>query len=198
MLMFSGSAPNAELTPEEEEEIAAIIKKPPCLLVLGQSCYCKSFLVNEIFGKAILPPLDYHEEDIRWRAVRFKYGDKENVSLSLPGSYELVESLAAYRQPWQTIPCEDLQLDPDDAEDAAHGSAILEVKQCVSMLKDGGQILVTSSGDSEDLVQVYQQYSEEVVPVFLYPFCGDTFSEEVSHKVFVTIYNSYTSYGFEI
>ena len=185
--MYTGCAVGvtAELTSEEEDEIASIIKKPPCLVILGQSCYCKSFLVNEIFGKAILPPLDYQEEEVRWRGVRFKYGDKENVSLSLPGSYELVESLAAYRQPWQTIPAEDLQLESVEEKDAAHRSATLEVRQCVSMLKDGGQILVTSSLDLDDLACVYESCGEEVVPVFLYPFAAEEFSEKVIDFAFV-------------
>ena len=135
-LFSAGQNFYAELSPAEEEQIESVIKKYPCLLVLGQTCYAKAFIVNQIFNKNILPVIDYDDESpndntpsVKWRMVRFKYGDKNNIGLGIPGtSFELLDSLVAYKQPWHTIPEEDLEVGQNTEEEgSAKDVALLDV-----------------------------------------------------------------------
>ena len=47
-----------ELLKEEESEIVQIIERSPTIVVFGQNAYVKSRIVNELFGKVVLPPLE--------------------------------------------------------------------------------------------------------------------------------------------
>ncbi len=107
------------------------------MLILGQTCYAKAFIVNQIFNKNILPVIDYDDDSlsdsssiVKWRMVRFKYGDKNNIGLGIPGtSFELLESLVSGHQPWHTIPEEDLEVGYNtDDEDHAKDVALLDVR----------------------------------------------------------------------
>ncbi len=151
------------------------------MVILGQTNYAKAFIVNEIFGKTILPPVDYENEAVKWRSVRFKYGDKSNIAFELPGSYELVDNLAAYNQSWQTIPQEDLEINVSEKEDLAKWSAGLEVKLCHPLLKDGGQIWVSPCNANTTLQEIYQGCTEDIVPIFIYSIVEESFSEKVSY-----------------
>ena len=123
---------HAELSPTEEEQIESVTKKYPCLLVLGQTCYAKAFIVNQIFNKHVLPVIDYDEDSsssaVKWRMIRFKYGEKNNIGLGIPGtSFELLDSLVAYKQPWDTIPEEDLEAGYNTDEEDRTKDVVLDV-----------------------------------------------------------------------
>ena len=183
--MISGAAcqPLAELSREEEGEISAIVKKPPCILIFGQSNYGKAVVVNDIFGKTILPCVDYEAHHAsNWRAARFLYGEKTNVGLSLSCSFELISNLASYARQWQTIPVEDLEINETDEDDTdnARGTAILDVRLPHTMLKDGGQVLVAPSEESLSMYQLYMKFVDEVVPIFIYAITDDYFTNNVS------------------
>ena len=170
----------AELCEDEDEQIKSIVRKPPCLVVFGQTLYAKAFLVNEIFNKTILPQAE-GDEGKRWRMVRFRYGDHQNISLSLPGSYELVDNLQAYSGPWQTVPLEDLEVASSDLEgsDCAKGNAVLEVRLPHHLLKESGQVVV-SQWNVGTVDQVYNKSVKDVVPVVVYVISRDKLSDKVS------------------
>lgn len=150
----------AELLKEEESEITQIIEKPPTIVVFGQNAYTKSRIINELFGKAVLP---CHEEDasadLRQRMVCFKHGQTPSVSLTLPEDYDLVDTLEADNGPWHTIPRRDLvvsEIDAGSGGDYARGIACLEVKQSHTLLRYGTHIVISPSspeGMSEEVVR---------------------------------------------
>ena len=133
-LSFSTPGKNyrAELSRAEEEQIESVTKKYPCLLVLGQTCYAKAFIVNQIFNKHVLPVIEYDEDSssttVKWRMIRFKYGEKNNIGLGIPGtSFELLDSLVAYKQPWDTIPEEDLEAGYNTDDEDHAKNVVLDV-----------------------------------------------------------------------
>ncbi|XP_074645328.1 dual serine/threonine and tyrosine protein kinase-like isoform X7 [Tubulanus polymorphus] len=165
---------SADLYPEEEEEIENIINQPQCIVVLGQTSNAKANIINDLFSQTILPLVEDHEE-VTWRMVRFKYGNQNNLSLSLPGSYELVDNLAAYNQSWRTVPIADLKISDDDTKDVAHGRATLEVTLNHPLLKDGTQVVMSPCRmDYEGTIeQVYQKCTEDVLPILIYAIGAD-------------------------
>ena len=164
----------------EETAIGEVIHKHPGLIILGQSCYAKAFLTNEIFSQTILPPVSSSEDNTkRWRMVRFKYGDKASVSLTLPDSFELVDNLAAYNRPWRTIPMEDLVLRDDEIFDPARSSAVLEVQLNHPLLKEGAYITLSPTNHLGTVEQVYKKFTEDVLPIMLYAVAKDSLSEKV-------------------
>ena len=156
--------------------------KVPCLVVLGQTNYAKAFIVNEIFNRTLLPPIDYGDETVRWRTVSFRFGERTSVSLALPGSFELVDDLECFNKNWITIPQKDLEL-PIKEEDSAKDTAVLEVKLNHPLLKYGGQVAV-SPCNWGTVRQVYMQCTEDVSPVTIYAISKNVFSEKVKISVF--------------
>ncbi|XP_064632295.1 dual serine/threonine and tyrosine protein kinase-like isoform X2 [Lineus longissimus] len=171
---------SADVTQQEQEEIESITERPPCIVVLGQTVYAKAFIVNELFNQTLLPIIDREQntDKISWRMVRFKYGTKLNVSLCLPGSYELVDNLAAYRQKWRTLPRQDLELSDDERKDPAKGVAILEVTLNHPLLKDGAEVVMSAwNADLEGNVeQTLKKCSEDVLPILIYAIGNDKLS----------------------
>ena len=183
-MIFVGLSFSADLSKGEEDEIESTIRKRPCLLILGQNCQAKAAIVNQIFNKNILPSTNYdeYESTIRWRMVRFRYGDRTSVSLSVPGtSFELVDTLTAYSRPWNTLPREDLEVGTkkDGEADLARDSASLEVRLAHSLLKDGGQVIV-SPWNYGTVEQVYQRCAEDVIPVVIYAIATEQLLQKVS------------------
>lgn len=140
--------------------------------------------MNELFNQPLLPIIDREQDTdkISWRMVRFKYGPKLNLSLCLPGSYELVDNLAAYSQKWRTIPRQDLELRDDERKDSAKGVAILEVTLNHPLLKDGAEVVMSAwNADLEGNVeQTLIKCTEDVLPILIYAIGNDRLSAKVS------------------
>ncbi|XP_076307485.1 dual serine/threonine and tyrosine protein kinase-like isoform X2 [Tachypleus tridentatus] len=86
-----------KLSTREEEFVWKITKQPLGLIILGQNCWAKASVVNELFGQPLLPMLfpaqDYEEKSLSWRMVCFSYGSQTQITLALANSYELVDQL---------------------------------------------------------------------------------------------------------
>ena len=191
----------ADLSADEDELLDSIVKKPPCFVVLGQNAYAKAYVVNEIFSRPILPVPQPSEQKMKWRAVRFKFGNTQHVSLCLPNSFELVDNLESTKSPWSTIPPEDLyvgtdrfQCSQDEAdptgefpvqselsEDSESDVAILEVSLSHVLLKEGAQVTMSSSEGVGNLTALETLHicTDDVNPVFIYALSEKTLSEQV-------------------
>ncbi|XP_078677977.1 dual serine/threonine and tyrosine protein kinase-like [Branchiostoma floridae x Branchiostoma belcheri] len=164
---------------EEEDFIQSVINRPPCLIILGQSCYAKASVVNELFGEAVLPTMQSLEVSVSWRMLRFKFGSSRNLRLTLPDSFELVDNLAAYEQDWTTVPLEDLELHGEHRTDIALASAVVEVVLNHSLLKEGAQVVVSPSHViGLNTKQVFSKCTEDVLPVVLYAVNRERLSEQ--------------------
>ena len=106
------------------------------MIVFGQNAYAKAIVVNELFGKALLPIVT-DSKPTTWRMVRFLYGRVQSVSLTLPGSFVLVDNLVANQRPWTTLPEEDLKVQEYSTGDTSLESsqeAVMEVRMPTCLL----------------------------------------------------------------
>ena len=116
--------------------------------------------------------------------LSFKYGPRPAVGLSLSVDFELADHLAAYDQPWRTLPNADLELTQSADADVAKESACLEVSLNHSLLKDGGQVIVAPSffpESYENPTRVQHELAKcavNVVPVIIYAFIEETLAEK--------------------
>ena len=182
-----GLSIEAKLTQEEHDAIHSIVSKPPAIVIFGQDNYTKSYVANELFQKAILPmpcDCDISLIDARWRQVHFTYNARTSISLSLPGSYELVDNdLVGYKKPWKTIPIQDLLVKNTKKrteKDYARETANLEVHLACPLLKDGGEVILSESNSYASLLEIYEKASQFNNPVPVYPVTGERLSEAVS------------------
>lgn len=170
---------SAELLKEEEAEIVQIIEHSPSIVVFGQTPYAKARIVNELFGKSVLPSLEDVLSDKSLRMVKFKHGNNSMVYLTLPDDYDLVETLEADNGPWNTIPQRDLIVTETEGGDNALGLAHLEVTQNHPLLKFGTQVVVGPSmpgGVTEDVVR---KCLERAPSILVYGFASDQLHDEV-------------------
>ncbi|XP_050411841.1 dual serine/threonine and tyrosine protein kinase [Patella vulgata] len=164
----------AELLKEEETEVLSLIEKPQTIVVLGQTPYAKSRLINELFSMQILPPLD---NNIQYRMVKFKHGETQTVSLALPDDYDLVDNLEAYNGPWKTIPRQDLELYESRKDDIAKDSAVLEVSLNHPLLRFGTTLLMSSS-KHETAEECLKGCVQDVTPVIIYGFVTEQLADK--------------------
>ena len=98
--------------------------------------------------------------------------------------FELADHLAAYDQPWRTLPNADLELSESADADLAKGSACLEVSLNHSLLKDGGQVVITPSffaATYNNLNRIQYEFSKctsNVIPIVIYAIVSETLSEK--------------------
>lgn len=119
----------------EEKYLQQIVDHLPCILILGQDCNAKCQLLNLLLAVRVLPTLKLDsDESCKLRRLRFTYGTRTQVSLALPGQYELVHTLASHQDNWETIPEEDLEVQ-EDSEDTARVLADLEVTMHHALLQ---------------------------------------------------------------
>ncbi|XP_064488035.1 dual serine/threonine and tyrosine protein kinase-like isoform X2 [Ornithodoros turicata] len=170
------------LSIEDEHLIAGAVSCPIALIVLGQSCYAKACVINELFGQTVLPVTSPLSDDGRmsWRMVRFCYGFQTEISLALPNSFELVEHLAAYDQPWRTIPRADLELEGEARNDPALNNAVLEIRMKHVLLKDDVQVVMTPCDGENSLCfeQIYLRATESTTPILIYAIADEVLSEK--------------------
>lgn len=166
-----------EVLQEEEEEILSAADKFPGIVILGQNEYCKSRVVNEIFGRTIFPTFDSNDNDRRYRTVRFKYGENLCINLELPGDYSLAENLEAYNGPWNTIPHKDIEISENEELDSAVGTAVLEVTFNNQLLRYGCTLMVSASNMPFD--KELRRCTENISPIFVYAFHTESFTTKV-------------------
>lgn len=162
--------------PKEEKYLQQIMNCLPCILILGQDCNAKCQLLNLLLGVQVLPTIKLDsDESCRLRRLRFTYGTQTRVSLALPGQYELVHTLAAHQNNWETIPEEDLEVQ-EDSEDAAHVLAELEVTMHHALLQEV-DIVVAPCHSHRPAVDVLGDLANDFLPVITYALHKDELSE---------------------
>uniref|UniRef100_A0A8C8U4Z3 Dual serine/threonine and tyrosine protein kinase n=1 Tax=Peromyscus maniculatus bairdii TaxID=230844 RepID=A0A8C8U4Z3_PERMB len=162
--------------PKEEKYLQQIVDCLPCILILGQDCNAKCQLLNLLLGVQVLPTIKLDsDESCKLRRLRFTYGTQTRVSLALPGQYELVHTLAAHQNNWETIPEEDLEVQ-EDSEDAAHVLAELEVTMNHALLQEV-DIVVAPCHSHRPAVDVLGDLANDFLPVITYALHKDELSE---------------------
>ncbi|XP_028620470.1 dual serine/threonine and tyrosine protein kinase [Grammomys surdaster] len=153
-----------------------MVDRLPCILILGQDCNAKCQLLNLLLGVRVLPTLKLDsDESCKLRRLRFTYGTRTQVSLALPGQYELVHTLASHQDNWETIPEEDLEVQ-EDSEDAAHVLADLEVTMQHALLQEV-DIVVAPCHNNRPAVDVLSDLANDFLPVITYALHKDELSE---------------------
>ncbi|OBS82975.1 hypothetical protein A6R68_23026, partial [Neotoma lepida] len=162
-----GWVPCGDTQSQEEKYLQQTVDCLPCILILGQDCNAKCQLLNLLLGVQVLPTIKLDsDERCKLRRLRFTYGTQTRVSLALPGQYELVHTLAAHQNNWETIPEEDLEVQ-EDSEDAAHVLAELEEVD----------IVVAPCHSHRPAVDVLGDLANDFLPVITYALHKDELSE---------------------
>lgn len=162
--------------PMEEKYLQQIVDHLPCILILGQDCNAKCQLLNLLLAARVLPTLKLHsDESCKLRRLRFTYGTRTQVSLALPGQYELVHTLASHQDNWETIPEEDLEVQ-EDSEDTARVLADLEVTMHHALLQEV-DIVVAPCHSHRPAVDVLSDLANDFLPVITYALHKDELSE---------------------
>uniref|UniRef100_A0A5F8G861 Dual serine/threonine and tyrosine protein kinase n=1 Tax=Monodelphis domestica TaxID=13616 RepID=A0A5F8G861_MONDO len=162
--------------PHEEEYLQLIVNCFPCIFILGQDCNAKCQLLNMLLGEQILPTTKRGSEDsCKRRRLHFTNGKQTQVSLALPGQYELVHTLASHQGKWETIPEEDLEVH-EDSEDPAHILAELEVTMHHVLLQEVDIVVVPCRG-FQPLVDSLGELVNGVLPVVIFAINNDELSE---------------------
>ncbi|XP_011813142.1 PREDICTED: dual serine/threonine and tyrosine protein kinase isoform X2 [Colobus angolensis palliatus] len=163
--------------PKEEKYLQQIVDCLPCILILGQDCNVKCQLLNLLLGVQVLPTTKLgSEESCKLRRLRFTYGTQTRVSLALPGQYELVHTLVAHQGNWETIPEEDLEVQENNEEDAAHVLAELEVTMHHALLQEVDVVVAPCQG-LRPTVDVLGDLVNDFLPVITYALHKDELSE---------------------
>lgn len=162
--------------PTEEKYLQQIVDHLPCILILGQDCNAKCQLLNLLLAVRVLPTLKLDsDENCKLRRLRFTYGTRTQVSLALPGQYELVHTLASHQDDWETIPEEDLEVQ-EDSEDTARVLADLEVTMHHALLQEV-DIVVAPCHSHRPAVDVLSDLANDFLPVITYALHKDELSE---------------------
>lgn len=153
--------------------------RQPGIVILGQNHYCKAKVVNEIFGRTIVPDFDTSDDSKKYRTVRFKYGENLKINLELPNDYSLVEHLEADQGPWNTIPRKDLSVSGTDSSDIAMGLAVLGVSFNHQILRSG--CVVVMSASNAPFEEEIRRCIEDISPILVYAFQREELSTRVRH-----------------
>ncbi|XP_005087404.2 dual serine/threonine and tyrosine protein kinase [Mesocricetus auratus] len=176
VLLPAGQLSCISFPPKEEKYLQQVVDCLPCILILGQDCNAKCQLLNLLLGVQVLPTIKLDsDESCKLRRLRFTYGTQTRVSLALPGQYELVHTLAAHQNNWETIPEEDLEVQ-EDSEDAAHVLAELEVTMHHALLQEV-DIVVAPCPSHRSAVDVLGDLANDSLPVITYALHKDELSE---------------------
>lgn len=172
----------AAYLPEDQYQfLDSVCEKPPTIIVVGQTCFSKVCVINELLGEPVLPTVEDLEcGGTSWRMIRIKYGNISNVSLVLPDSFELAAALNAYEGCWQCVPREDLEVTGSEKADPALASAVAEISLNNPLLKAGAQIICSPSNDEGDVKNIFRACCEDVLPILLYAIEFESLSEKVS------------------
>ncbi|XP_076344116.1 dual serine/threonine and tyrosine protein kinase-like isoform X2 [Tachypleus tridentatus] len=166
-----------KLSTQEEEFVRKITEQPLGLIILGQNCWAKASVVNELFGQPLLPMLfpgqDYEEKYLSWRMVRFSYSSQTQITLALANSYELVDHLVD--QPLNTVPTANLEMQNEDLD---INTVVLQIHLRHALLRDDVHVVVSPSSHNIQFCQVYEKCCEGLTPVIIYCFKEDMLTEK--------------------
>lgn len=192
--LYDDQIHETQLTAQDLEQLNRIIDSKVSIVVLGQSCYAKACVTNELFNKQVLPVVqgpDGGDRGGAWRMVRFRYGTSNQISISLPNSYELIEHLQAFEQSWWAIPKAELDMDVDERSDGTNlcnhqgqmhhdlDDAVLEIRFKHSLLKEDTQVVVTPSNHPKaNFGDILESVAEDTLPIFIYAISCSTLSEQ--------------------
>jgi hypothetical protein len=170
---------SAYLPDDQNQFVDSVCEKPPTIIVVGQTCFSKVCVINELLGEPVLPTVDDLDRSTSWRMIRIKYGTISNVSLVLPDSFELAAALNAYEGCWQCVPRGDLEVTGSEKADPALAAAVAEVSLNHALLKAGAQIVCSPSNDEGDVENIFRACCEDVLPILLYALELESLSEKV-------------------
>lgn len=170
---------SACLPDEQCQFLDSVCDKPPTIIVVGQTCFAKVCVINELLGEPVLPTVEDLDGSTSWRMIRIKYGNISNVSLVLPDSFELAAALNAYEGCWQCVPRGDLEVTGSEKADPALASAVAEVSLNHALLKAGAQIVCSPSNHEGDVENIFRACCEDVLPILLYALELESLSEKV-------------------
>lgn len=177
---FSQEVLSAYLPENDSQSLTKVCEKPPTIIVIGQTCFAKVCVINELLGEPILPVVGELDSRTSWRMIRLKYGNISNVSLVLPDSFELAANLDAYEGSWESVPRADLELTELQRDDPAMASAVAEVSLNHPLLKAGAELVCSPSNHEGDVENILRACCEDVLPIVLYALEFDMLTERVS------------------
>lgn len=173
----------AAYLPENDYQSLAVCEKPPTIIVIGQTCFAKVCVINELLGEPVLPVVGELDSRTSWRMIRIKYGNISNVSLVLPDSFELAANLNAYEGSWECVPRADLELTDLQRDDPAMATAVAEVSLSHPLLKAGAELVCSPSNHEGDVENIFRACCEDVLPIILYAIEFDVLTEKVGENV---------------
>lgn len=175
----------------EEEYLHSVVGSSPYVLLLGQDCPARYQLLNCLLGERLLPlgadagaPCGPQGLSCKRRKLCFTHGRQTRLSLALPGQYELVHQLAAHCGRWDTVPCQDLEIQ-EECEDPAHRLAELEITLHHPLLQEA-KIMVVPCPGVQPIQEALEDCTRNIIPIILYALSQDALSpEQVAdlHKV---------------
>lgn len=175
---FSDDVLSAFLPESDNQSLAKVCEKPPTIIVIGQTCFAKVCVINELLGEPVLPVVGELDSHTSWRMIRIKYGNISNVSLVLPDSFELAANLDAYEGSWECVPRADLELTEIQRDDPAMASAVAEVSLSHPLLKAGAELVCSPSNHEGDVENIFRACCEDVLPIVLYAIEFDILTEK--------------------
>uniref|UniRef100_A0A672L8M0 Dual serine/threonine and tyrosine protein kinase n=1 Tax=Sinocyclocheilus grahami TaxID=75366 RepID=A0A672L8M0_SINGR len=181
-LCVSGQLSCISLPRHEEDYLQNVVGSAPYILVLGQDCSARYQLLNCLLGERLLPlgsevggACGPEGGACRRRKLCFTHGRQTRLSLALPGQYELVHQLAAHCGRWDTVPCEDLEI--QECEDPAQRLAELEVTLHHALLQEV-KIMVLPCRGVQPVEEALEDCKRGILPIILYAVSKDALSAE--------------------
>uniref|UniRef100_A0A8C2I2V2 Dual serine/threonine and tyrosine protein kinase n=1 Tax=Cyprinus carpio TaxID=7962 RepID=A0A8C2I2V2_CYPCA len=166
----------------EEDYLQNVVGRAPYILILGQDCSARYQLLNCLLGEKLLPlgsevggACGSEGGACRRRKLCFTHGRQTRLSLALPGQYELVHQLAAHCGRWDTVPCEDLEI--QECEDPAQRLAELEITLHHALLQEV-KIMVVPCRGVQPVEEALEDCKRSILPIILYAVSKDVLSEE--------------------
>uniref|UniRef100_A0A673N731 Dual serine/threonine and tyrosine protein kinase n=1 Tax=Sinocyclocheilus rhinocerous TaxID=307959 RepID=A0A673N731_9TELE len=166
----------------EEDYLQNVVGSAPYILILGQDCSARYQLLNCLLGERLLPlgsevggACGLEGGACRRRKLCFTHGRQTRLSLALPGQYELVHQLAAHCGRWDTVPCEDLEI--QECEDPAQRLAELEVTLHHALLQEV-KIMVLPCRGVQPVEEALEDCKRGILPIILYAISKDALSAE--------------------
>ncbi|XP_016344416.1 dual serine/threonine and tyrosine protein kinase [Sinocyclocheilus anshuiensis] len=166
----------------EEDYLQNVVGSAPYILILGQDCSARYQLLNCLLGERLLPlgsevggACGPEGGACRRRKLCFTHGRQTRLSLALPGQYELVHQLAAHCGRWDTVPCEDLEI--QECEDPAQRLAELEITLHLALLQEV-KIMVLPCRGVQPVEEALEDCRRGILPIILYAVSKDSLSAE--------------------
>lgn len=162
------------MTATEEEEIQKVACQPPAYVIIGQTTAAKTKIVNELFGREVLPITA--SNGARWKTIFFRNGSKNRIE-PVHSDYVVVdrERESKRRKPWKVVPASDLEMDKSEDESSA-----VEVLFKHDLLEAGARVTVACSlEEGKSFQRLYDAVTQNVIPVFIYAISETTLTDKV-------------------